>query len=415
MKTFVSPSAQALNTERLTDAFQHFNELSKDLSDSYQQLQKQVGNLNNELSLARSDRLKTLVEKEKIASRLQQILAALPAGVIVLDGESRVVDCNALAIQYLAEPLVGQLWLGVVQRSLVSIFDNSHERQLNNGTRVSISTNELDHEAGRIILISDVSEIRLLQDRLNQQKHLSAMGEMVASMAHQVRTPLSTAILYASQMNKTRVSDKSRIKFSKKILERLQYLERQVNDMLIFAKEGHLAMEGFSLQRLLEKVNDHMHDYSLNSELTFQLSNEVQVDHMLGNEDALLGAIMNLLNNAVEAVETKGLVTLNVCQKDVTSIQLQIKDNGPGIDTSMKLRLFEPFFSTKINGTGLGLAVVDSVVKAHSGSIQCASEKGLGSVFTLSLPCVNQYIPDFPENGFQPKEQNKMGHQYETV
>lgn len=121
-------------------------------------------------------------------------------------------------------------------------------------------------------MISEVSEIRLLQDRLNQQKHFSVMGEMVASIAHQVRTPLSTAILYASQMNKERVSDNCRIKFSKKILERLQYLERQVNDMLIFAKEGHLAMKGFSLQRLLEKVNDNMHDYSLNPELIFQLS-----------------------------------------------------------------------------------------------------------------------------------------------
>jgi len=132
-----------------------------------------------------------------------------------------VVDCNALAIQYLAEPLLGQPWLDIVQRSLLGVFDNPQERQLNNGTRVSISTNELNPEAGRIILISEVSEIRLLQDKLNQQKHLSAMGEMVASMAHQVRTPLSTAILYASQMNKERVSDNCRIKFSKKILERL--------------------------------------------------------------------------------------------------------------------------------------------------------------------------------------------------
>ncbi len=132
-----------------------------------------------------------------------------------------MVDCNALAIQYLAEPLLGQPWLDIVQRSLLGVFDNPQERQLNNGTRVSISTNELNPEAGRIILISEVSEIRLLQDKLNQQKHLSAMGEMVASMAHQVRTPLSTAILYASQMNKERVSDNCRIKFSKKILERL--------------------------------------------------------------------------------------------------------------------------------------------------------------------------------------------------
>ncbi len=413
MNTSVNP--QTLKTEKLTDAFQLFNELSKDLSDSYQQLQKQVANLNKELASARSERLNTLIEKEKIASRLQQILAALPAGVIVLDGESRVLDCNAVAIQYLGEPLIGQNWLDVIQRSLNPVFDNPHERQLNNGTRVSISTNELNNEVGRIILISDVSEIRSLQDRLNQQKHLSAMGEMVASMAHQVRTPLSTAILYASQMNKVKVSDKSRLKFSSKILERLQYLERQVNDMLIFAKEGHLAMEVFSLQSLLNRVNDNMQDCILNNGITFEMRNDVQIDRMLGNEDALLGAIMNLLNNAVEALEAKGQITLRIQQKDASSIQLQIKDNGQGIDESMKLRLFEPFYTTKVNGTGLGLAVVDSVIRAHSGSIQCESKKGHGTLFTVNLPCVNQYIPDLFEMNFQTTMHNQMENNYETV
>jgi two-component system sensor histidine kinase FlrB len=412
MNTSVSNHSHVLKSEKLTDAFQLFNELSKDLSDSYQQLQKQVATLNKELSLARSERLKTLIEKEKLAARLQQILAALPAGVIVLDAENRVLDCNAIAIQYLAEPLIGQNWRQIVKRSLFTAFDNPHERQLSNGTRVSLSTNELGHEMGRIILISDVSEIRSLQDRLNQQKHLSAMGEMVASMAHQVRTPLSTAILYASQMHKTKVSDKSRIKFSRKILERLQYLERQVSDMLIFAKEGHLSMESFSLQSLLDKVNDNMHDEMLNNDLVFQMHNNVQVDLMLGNEDALLGAIMNLLNNAVEALDESGQITLHAKQNNSTSIQLKINDNGLGIDDRMKLRLFEPFYSTKVNGTGLGLAVVDSVIRAHSGSIQCESENGDGTTFTLNLPCVNQYVS---ETEFQTLETNEQEQYYETV
>jgi two-component system sensor histidine kinase FlrB len=173
----------------------------------------------------------------------------LPAAVIVLNDDDQVVDCNTVAINYLSDPLIGQNWFDVVQRSLITVFDNPHERQLRNGKRVSLTRNELNNDSGQIILLSDVSELRSLQDTVNQQKHLSAMGEMVASMAHQVRTPLSTAILYASQMNKVAVTDNSRIKFSNKILERLHFLERQVNDMLIFAKEGRLAMDVFSLQQ----------------------------------------------------------------------------------------------------------------------------------------------------------------------
>ena len=203
MNSSVNP--QNIKAERLTDAFELFNELSKNLSDSYQELQKQVATLSKELAAARSERHKTLVEKEKLADRLQHILAALPAAVIVVNGKNQVVDCNAIAVNYLGEPLIGQKWMDIVRRSLITVFDNPHERQLMNGKRVSITQNALNNESGQIILLSDVSELRSLQDRVNQQKHLSSMGEMVASMAHQVRTPLSTAILYASQMNKSRV------------------------------------------------------------------------------------------------------------------------------------------------------------------------------------------------------------------
>jgi len=403
-------NSQNLKTEKLTDAFQLFNELSQNLSDSYLGLQTQVATLSKELSAARTERLKTLIEKEKLADRLQQILAALPAAVVVLNASNQVVDCNAMAIQYLGEPLIGQDWSEVVQRSLISVFDNPHERQLRNGTRVSITQNVLNNETGQIILLSDVSELRSLQDMVNQQKHLSAMGEMVASMAHQVRTPLSTAILYASQMNKGLVPDASRIKFSNKILERLQYLERQVNDMLIFAKEGRLAMDVFSLQHFLEKVNENMQELTTSKELKFIITNDTQADVMLGNEDALLGAVMNLLNNAVEAQAGQGVITLSLNQKDQTCLQIKIQDTGTGIDKETKQRLFEPFYTTKVKGTGLGLAVVDSVVRAHSGSIQCDSKKGSGTLFTLLLPCINQYITTLSEDSCHSMESN-----YEAV
>ena len=408
MNDYVNP--QALKTERLTDAFQLFNELSKNLSDSYQELQKQVATLTEELASARNERLNTLIEKEKLADRLQHILAALPAAVIVLNGENQVVDCNAIAVNYLGEPLIGQNWSEVVQRSLIPVFDIPHERQLMNGKRVSITQNALDNEAGQIILLSDVSELRSLQDMVNQQKHLSAMGEMVASMAHQVRTPLSTAILYASQMNKPAVTDKCRIKFSSKILERLHYLERQVNDMLIFAKEGRMAMDVFSLEQFLLRISENMNDMAETRGLEFKIINKAQVDTMLGNEDALLGAMMNLLNNSVEALVGEGRITMLVKQTDQVSLKIQIQDNGPGIDENTRRRLFEPFYTTKVKGTGLGLAVVDSVIRAHSGSVQCESKKGSGARFTMLLPCINQYITTLSEDGL-----DEMENSYETV
>lgn len=376
---------QIQKTERLTDAFRIFNELSENLAHSYQGLEEQVARLNHELTTARSERVTTLIEKEKLASRLQQILAALPAAVIVLNVCGQVIDCNNHAIDFLGEPLLGQDWQTVMARSLQSVAGSPRERQLRDGRKVNITRNLLSNDAEQIILLSDVSELRSLQDLLAQQNHLSAMGEMVASLAHQVRTPLATAILYASQMSKPNLVDEKRQQFSQKILERLHYLERQVNDMLIFAKQGRLARQSFSLRQLLAHVTDSMDSFGGR----FSVDNRLQSDLLLGNEDALRGALMNLLNNAVEAGAEQ--IELTVRQSDEVSVCIAIKDDGPGITEQQQARLFEPFYTTKSHGTGLGLAVVDSVVNAHGGGIVCRSVVGQGATFTLTLPCINQY------------------------
>jgi len=388
-------------TEQLTDAFRIFNELSQNLSVSYQGLEEQVAKLHGELAFAHSERLKTLEEKEKLASRLEKILAALPAGVIVLDVDGKVLDCNAVATYFLGVPLIGLDWLDVVARSLIPVVGNPHEHQLSNGKRVNMTVSRDvacndPADSGQIILLSDVSEMRNLQDMLNQQKQLSAMGEMVASMAHQVRTPLATAILYASQMSSPALDNEKRQRFSQKILERLQYLERQVNDMLIFAKDGRLAMETFSLAELLNHLRETVKEYTGSGGIDLQIINEVQDDVMLGNENALRGALLNLLNNAVDAVGQAGCIQISVVQLDGFKLRIVIKDDGPGIDQELCQRIFEPFFTTKPQGTGLGLAVVDSVVKAHGGDIHVESVLGQGTVFSLVLPCINQAFSLLP-------------------
>lgn len=388
-------------TERLTDAFRMFNELSENLALSYQSLQEQVAHLNSQLAAARSERLATLCEKEKLANRLQQILAALPAAVILLDAQNRIIDCNERAAGFLGEPLLGRQWQDIMARGLLPVPDSPHERRLRDGRIVSLTRNPLGSDAEQVILLSDVSELRTLQDRLAQQKHLSAMGEMVASLAHQVRTPLATAILYASQMSRPQLNDAKRLRFSEKILERLRYLERQVNDMLIYAKQGRLAMQGFSLQGMLRHLAERMEEF----DGVFLLDSRVAQDSIQGNQDALRGALLNLLNNAIES--GAGLISLTAVQAG-ESIRIGIQDDGPGIDPSRQTQLFEPFYTTKTHGTGLGLAVVDSVVKAHKGSVYCRSELGQGSEFVVTLPILQQdlslsavYAPVGLENQYE--------------
>lgn len=394
---------QLQKTERLTDAFRIFNELSENLALSYQGLEEQVAKLTRELQAARSERLTTLIEKEKLASRLQQILGALPAAVIVLNARGMVIDCNAHSQDFLGEPLLGQWWTDVAARSLQPVFDSPHERQLRDGRKVNITHSALGNDAEQIILLSDVSELRSLQETLAQQKQLSAMGEMVASLAHQVRTPLATAILYASQMSNPAVAETKRQQFSEKILERLHYLERQVNDMLIFAKQGRMAMQSFSLQPLIA----HLSEATESLACQFSIENRVTTEQLLGNADALRGALLNLINNAVEAGANH--IGFSVAYGKAGSIELSVADDGPGLSLQQQAKLFEPFYTTKSNGTGLGLAVVDSVARAHGGRVTCESTPGQGTCFTVSLPLNNQYTLGLSADVAE-REQN-----YETV
>jgi two-component system sensor histidine kinase FlrB len=197
-------------------------------------------------------------------------------------------------------------------------------------------------------------------------------------------------------MNNPVLDHEKRQRFSQRILERLNYLERQVNDMLIFAKDGRMAMETFSLAELLNHLRETVKESTAGDEIDLQIINQAKSDVMLGNENALRGALLNLLNNAIDAVGQVGCIEIAVNQIDDLKLRIEIKDDGAGIDQALCQRVFEPFFTTKAHGTGLGLAVVDSVVKAHGGDVQVRSAPACGTVFSLILPCINQEFSGLP-------------------
>lgn len=160
--------------------------------------------------------------------------------------------------------------------------------------------------------------------------------------------------------------------------------------MLVFAKEGRLAMEVFSLQDLINNLNVSMLDTLVARKVQFQLENNCSIDAMNGNIDALHGAVMNLINNALDAMTDEGVIKCTVGQYDKQYIEIKIKDTGVGMDEQELKRIFEPFYTTRTAGTGLGLAVVDSVVKAHGGKIFCQSKLGYGTEFNMRLKCIEQ-------------------------
>ncbi len=220
----------------LEQAFALFSQMSTQLTDSYSMLEARVTELKGELAVVSAQRMAELAEKERLANRLQNLLDLLPGGVIVIDSHGFVCEANPAARELLGEPLEGELWRQVIARCFAPREDDGHEISLKDGRRLSIATRSLEGEPGQLVLLNDLTETRRLQDQLARHERLSSLGRMVASLAHQIRTPLSAALLYASHLNEQTLPVETQQRFAGRLKERLHELEHQVRDMLVCCK-----------------------------------------------------------------------------------------------------------------------------------------------------------------------------------
>lgn len=380
------PEAQALE---LQQAFAAFNQLSAQLRGSYEILESRVADLTAELALAHDERLAQLAEKEKLADRLSSLLSALPAGVVVLDSRGYVQEYNPAAEQLLGTRVQGQAWRDIIARAFAPREDDGHDISLRNGRRVSVSTCPLNNEPGQIILVNDVTETRRLQEHVHHNERLAAMGQMAASLAHQIRTPLSSALLYSSNLRRTTLPDSDRVRFADKIIARLKHLENLVNDMLIYARKGTCEREELSVSVMLNALVQSLEPQLAASTIALEIDDRSENASVLANFDLLVSALSNLAHNAIDAMGAGGQLIVGAYRND-DRVDLCVSDNGPGLSHQAQQKLFEPFHTTRSGGTGLGLAVVAAVATAHEGEVWVDSKPGEGSTFGLRLPCLHR-------------------------
>ena len=360
--------------QALANAFATFNAHSVALHQSYAALQEQVARMATELRESRDARLKEQAEKIALAERLTHILEALPAAIVVMDDDGLVTDANAVAMELFGTPLLGVAWDRVAARCRL---DATRADMFRIGSRWFTVTTSRPGAGGAIQVWTDVTEGHMAREQELRQSRLAMLGEMAARVAHQIRTPLATALLYATGSSVTADN-------RQRIVSRLRELEGMVEDMLAFARGTPPADSALNSRELLQQVA---------ADATELVPDHVVVDlapglggyALRGNQRALVGALHNLVANAAQHCGNPGRIRLSDTLDAHGWVRLIVQDNGPGIDDTVRERIFEPFFTTRPDGTGLGLAVVRSVAIAHAGDIECASDPD-GSVFSLRLP-----------------------------
>jgi two-component system sensor histidine kinase FlrB len=249
-------------------------------------------------------------------------------------------------------------------------------------------TRSLDGEPGQLLLLTDLTETRALQQRLSRHQRLSEMGRMMSSLAHQIRTPLSAAMLYAGHLCEGDLSPEQSQRFSYKLLDRLQHLEQQVKDMLIFVRGDVKLTDTITTVELFDALQRALEAPLLNAGATVEFRNEAVQATLRCNKDSVVGALMNLINNSLQAAG-KGArlaIACRVLPLREPCLSVVVQDNGPGFDAQVAQKISELFFTTKEQGTGLGLAVVRAVADAHHGEFSISAEPGAGARAELRLP-----------------------------
>ena len=325
---------------QLMAAFEQFGRLSEQLQNSYQDLDQRASELTDKLASAQDERLKQLAEKEQLAHRLETLLNAMPAGVLLVDVNGIIKTANPAAESFLEQSLVGKKWQRVYVYNVAKHTES--ELFLNSGKILKLKTQSLDNDEGEIILLDDISEQHMLESLANRHNRLAAMGEMAAGLAHQLRTPLASAVLYSSQLELFS-NNKKQDKAVNKVRTCLRYLEKLINDMLMYAKGGEFSEQKFLLDDLLVTFNTRVENRLRESHSQLVIISQLNKVQLTGSMDALVSVLLNLAENAIEA-----------CKDEVCEIQLEVYTQGEYL-----------ILALRDNGPGLTLDQADSLTKVR--------------------------------------------------
>lgn len=376
---------------QLMHAFTIFSQASEQLSNVYRDLQQQVEHLTNELALANGELQRQLAQKENLSQQLSLLLSALPGGVVAIDNEGVIESANPVALSILGEPLLQCAWQQILEDRLLAT-DIASEWKLrkaahNDFRRISIESSISEDSGKMVLLIQDITEAYTNQERIKREQRLAVMGRMAANLAHQLRTPLSTALIYAAHLSNSELSTQERSNFAVKTVERLQYLNQLINSMLRFVKGELVKKEVVGISVLLSDIQSLILPHMQKKNLQLVVENGGQGEALTVNYEELCSSLIALLENAIQASPVGGRVSL-ICNLTADEVLLTVADQGDGVDIANEERLFEPFFTTRVEGTGLGLAIAHSAIK-QMGDVQVKSLADRGSEFIIRLPRTN--------------------------
>jgi two-component system, sporulation sensor kinase E len=339
---------------------------------------------------------------------LEMVMESMSDGVLVTDPEDRILMVNHSAqrmLPFLSDELSEKtLWESVDDREIAEFFrDNlrgldkviDREFVLTAGMRrmLSVSIMPLVRKGkiqGNVIHIEDVTEKRAKEARLRRAESLAALTTLTAGVAHEIKNPLASIGIHLELMKKE-MSGRESIETAKVmenliiIKEEVDRLNRIVMDFLFTVRPMNTELDYGDLNRVLRELLEFLRFELQEAGITLELHLLEPSPRILMDERYMKQAVLNIIKNAMSAMPKGGKLSVETAQRD-SELELRISDTGVGIPEELMDKIFEPYFTTKDFGSGLGLTLVYKIVKEHMGDIAVTSKVGEGTTVALSFP-----------------------------
>lgn len=393
------------------DSYVLFKETTRKYREAYEQLEAQFESLNVRLEKTNLELRRSLEEKDRVSNYLNNILESLTGGVLVIDARGQITLFNQAAEKITGrkeDEVLGQPYqkiLGTVCNTAASVLHtletgealSNQQKELvhpdGRSIPVGFSTSLVHDEAGNILgaveVFTDMTKVKQLEAEVQRAHTLAALGEMAATVAHEIRNPLGGIATFASLLARDLDTEDPRRRLVTKITEGVGRLNRIVTSLLTYTRPLRLNAHEVNVIELVEEtaaffeieLERHHGDVVLHRDYgTRQLLCRI-------DPQQFQQVMLNLLQNAVQAMPDGGTITVAVSgASGDNGAVLSICDTGVGMQPDVQEKLFTPFFTTKEDGTGLGLVTSRKIVEAHNGSIDVESTAGQGTCFSVSIP-----------------------------